>query len=196
MALWSATRRLSRPVPSKVPNSPTSKSDDAVAAQALDLRQDVARLSEDLVRVARKGSAARGRCSDGWGRVGSRRPRASPQRCRLERAQAAQARVSRRSGGHPPRAGRTRTPSALPPPYVRLQPGVCPRARGARPCRAPHSHAQGPAPMGSDVRHSRGVRLTLLEFKEPDHGAWLVERRGPSPAAVRAAVTVAVDVAA
>ena len=41
------------------------------------------------------------------------------------------------------------------------------------------------------------LRLTLLEFKDRYNGAWLIERHGhQTPAAVRAAFTVAVEVAA
>jgi transposase InsO family protein len=41
------------------------------------------------------------------------------------------------------------------------------------------------------------LRLALLEFKDRYHGAWLIERHGhQTPAAVRAAFTVAVEVAA
>jgi len=41
------------------------------------------------------------------------------------------------------------------------------------------------------------LRLALLEFTDRYHGAWLIERHGhQTPAAVRAAFTVAVEVAA
>ena len=49
---------------------------------------------------------------------------------------------------------------------------------GQRLCRALHPHAQGEPAVGAHLRHCRGLRQALLDFREIYNTTWLIERHG------------------